>query len=150
MKIEFILTLMDPGSLNRIGKDIEQNFAGIAVILDPNAPRPDIVFQQLRLEDFEAERQRFQLWAANLGLNQSGDRSLDYRLQDAPSVKEFTLDLLRELRDDLSQSTLMSSLKPTVLPLAEFQKSWRSLSRKVSVSSVSRRAQSKRPRRVFG
>ena len=149
MKIEFILTLMDPGSLSRIGRDIEQHFTEIAVI-DPNASRPDTIFQQLRSEDFEAERQRFQLWAANLGLNQSGDRSLDYRLQDAPSVKEFTLDLLRELRDDLSQSTLISSLKPTVLPLAEFQKSWRSLSRKASVSSVSRRAQSKRPRRVFG
>jgi hypothetical protein len=140
VEIEFILTLMDSGGLCGIGRDIEQHFAEITVLLDPSASTPDIISQQLRSEDFESERQRFQLWAANLGLNQSGDRSLDYRLQDAPSVREFTLDLLRELSDDLSQSTLISSLQPTVIPLADPPKSCRSLSRQATVSSVSQRA----------
>jgi hypothetical protein len=118
---------MDPGSLCGIGRDIERHFAEIALLLDPNASTPDTISQQLRSEDFESERQRFQLWAANLGLNQSGDRSLDYRLQDAPLVKEFTLDLLQELRDDLSQSALISSLQTAVIPLADSPKSCRSL-----------------------
>ncbi|KAJ4300024.1 hypothetical protein N0V90_005273 [Kalmusia sp. IMI 367209] len=52
--------------------------------------------------DIQSERERFQLWAANLGIFVVGDRSLDYRIRDNPTVKEYTGRLLHELEEDLS------------------------------------------------
>jgi hypothetical protein len=54
------------------------------------------------IENLNAESERFQLWAANLGLHATGDISLDYRVQDSPSVKSYAGQLLEELAEDLS------------------------------------------------
>ncbi|KAH0429054.1 hypothetical protein CcaCcLH18_08681 [Colletotrichum camelliae] len=49
----------------------------------------------------EAEHQRLRLWAQNLGLNQTGHASLDYRVRDASIIKASLVDLLSELQDHL-------------------------------------------------
>ena len=41
--------------------------------------------------------QRYQLWAENLGLYQSGHSSLDYRFREAPSLFMLTHRLLNHL-----------------------------------------------------
>lgn len=53
----------------------------------------------------EAEHQRLRLWAQNLGLNQTGHASLDYRVRDASIIKASLLDLLSELQDHLENCT---------------------------------------------
>ena len=58
----------------------------------------------LLLVDLLCEKERFQLWAANLGLFVVGDRSLDYRTRDNFAVKEYTGKLLNELEEDLLRS----------------------------------------------
>lgn len=52
-------------------------------------------------EVLECEMQRFSLWGANLGLFETGHRSLDYRLRDAGHVRSFTVDLLKDLKNSL-------------------------------------------------
>jgi hypothetical protein len=63
------------------------------------------------LKDVQSERERFQLWAANLGLFVIGDRSLDYRTRDHATVKEYTKSLLDELEEDLSESKLSKKVR---------------------------------------
>lgn len=53
------------------------------------------------------EQERFQLWAANLGLFESGDRSLDYRIRDSPTARGFTTSLLCDLRENLTDSMFL-------------------------------------------
>ena len=43
------------------------------------------------------EYERFDLWAINLGLYQTGHDSLDYRLRDAEAIRTYTERLLLEL-----------------------------------------------------
>jgi hypothetical protein len=64
------------------------------------------------LDDIQSEEERFKLWAANLGLYATGDRSLDYRIQDSPSVKEYTNQLLDDLREDLVNG---KPIKPVII-----------------------------------
>ncbi|KAF6232486.1 hypothetical protein HO173_009366 [Letharia columbiana] len=47
------------------------------------------------------ESQRFSLWARNLGLYEYGHSSLDYRFRDAPSVYDYTRQLLDKLEKSL-------------------------------------------------
>ena len=48
------------------------------------------------------QAQRYELWAENLGLYQSGHSSLDYRFRDAPSIHRLTHRLLTHLEETLS------------------------------------------------
>lgn len=56
------------------------------------------------------ESQRFSLWARNLGLYEYGHSSLDYRFRDAPSVYDYTRQLLDKLEKSLLTSMFSSSL----------------------------------------
>lgn len=50
------------------------------------------------------ESQRFGLWAKNLGLYQDGHSSLDYRFRDAPTVYDYTIQLMGRLEESLMTS----------------------------------------------
>lgn len=52
---------------------------------------------QFPLTDAEEDLGRFNLWATNLGAHHTSSRSLDYRLQNAPDVRDHVLRLLRDL-----------------------------------------------------
>ncbi|CAI6340021.1 unnamed protein product [Periconia digitata] len=96
---------METATLRELGRDVLLQFGTAFLALSTETNRqPDVgsedTFENSR-ENFNAEQERFQLWAANLGLQASGDRSLDYRVQDSPSVKSYTRQLLEELIDDL-------------------------------------------------
>jgi len=101
---------MANATLRDIGKNILLHFAESAFALQPKPSKPGGTNDEflLSLDDVQSEKERFQLWAANLGLYATGDRSLDYRIQDSPSVKEYTSQLLHELREDLVDGKLMS------------------------------------------
>ena len=65
--------------------------------------------------DVENERQRFYLWAANIGLYYPGHSSLDYRLRDNALIRDFVIDLLSSLKEKLFQcQLLLSSVKQMV------------------------------------
>ena len=57
----------------------------------------------IRLFDVTDARGRFMIWLGNLGARQSVTvkSSLDYRLRDAPKVKEQILELLEDLMEAL-------------------------------------------------
>jgi len=44
---------------------------------------------------------RFRIWVENAGAHRSGRVSLDYRLREAPEVKEVVLELMNNLYSDL-------------------------------------------------
>src|SRR2546423_14990641 len=49
---------------------------------------------------------RLRVWAANIGVHQTGQSSLDYRLRDASHIRDQTIRLLERLRqtfDDLEE-----------------------------------------------
>ncbi|KAI1330791.1 hypothetical protein F5Y16DRAFT_361186 [Xylariaceae sp. FL0255] len=61
---------------------------------------------------------RFKLWAGNLGAHRtSGGRSLDYRLRDAPALRNHVINLLKQLEtavqeaNDVANGDLRSSVK---------------------------------------
>jgi hypothetical protein len=60
---------------------------------------------QIQLDAFEDELGRFRVWAANVGALQKGHSSLDYRLREAPLVRDNVLKLLIELHECLQEST---------------------------------------------
>lgn len=92
----------NPAPFQEAGRVIQRAFARVAFTLRPDVPVHHPVPSDLDVEDIEIERQRFELWAANLGLYNLGDRSLGYRLQEFRPLKEYILDLLQELTTDLS------------------------------------------------
>jgi hypothetical protein len=94
---------MEPVALRSIGRDIQKAFSKI-VNSHADSATSETSIKLPSSWEIESERQRFQLWAANLGLYSIGHRSLDYRLQDAASVRKYISRLLQDLRDDLSQS----------------------------------------------
>ena len=49
----------------------------------------------------KAEDERFRLWASSLGLYAVGHASLDYRVRDAPVVRDSLTDLMIELKEHL-------------------------------------------------
>ena len=57
------------------------------------------------------ESRRYDLWARNVGLYEDGDSSLDYRFRDAPSIYDYTHQLLGKLEQSLLIS--MSTPSPT-------------------------------------
>ena len=97
-------------TLHVIGEDVLRHFEKVVFALQSKASKQDELTDELlfSLDDVLSEKERFQLWAANLGLYATGDRSLDYRIRDSPSVKEYTNQLLDELREDLVDGKSMS------------------------------------------
>jgi hypothetical protein len=84
----------DPSvQLHFIGTRILRGFHEVMSLEDTRWPD---VQRQLVLE-----RQRFLLWAQNLGLHRQGHASLDYRVRDAAAVKGYLAEVLTELQDTL-------------------------------------------------
>jgi hypothetical protein len=63
------------------------------------------------IEILTTDLERFQLWAANIGFQATGDRSLDYRVKDSSSVNLYASQLLEELAEDLSDCNNYSYLR---------------------------------------
>jgi hypothetical protein len=55
------------------------------------------------LADLRGGFKQFQAWARNLGVFATDHMSLDFRLKDAPEVRDGICSLLRSVSDDLSQ-----------------------------------------------
>jgi hypothetical protein len=95
---------MDPATLRNLGRDVLFQFGAASLALSTNISQQfetDDEVEQF-IESLTAEQERFQLWAANLGLQATGDRSLDYRLKDSSGIKSYATQLLEELAGDLS------------------------------------------------
>lgn len=60
--------------------------------------------------NLEDEYGRFRVWTGNLGAQQKGHSSLDYRLRDSPLLQSNVLKLLRELETNLSEGMQSSVL----------------------------------------
>ncbi|KAI4156888.1 MAG: hypothetical protein L6R39_000934 [Caloplaca ligustica] len=56
----------------------------------------------LRIQDWEDERGRLRVWAANIGAHQIGQSSLDFRLRDSSHIRQQIVKLLDELFQRLS------------------------------------------------
>ena len=57
---------------------------------------------------WEAEYDRFELWAVNIGLFVPGHGALDYRVREAASLKDALLRFLIYLKDSLEQGMAWS------------------------------------------
>ncbi|KAI4178966.1 MAG: hypothetical protein LQ346_007304 [Caloplaca aetnensis] len=57
----------------------------------------EVESQGLSLRDWEDERGRLRLWAANIGAHQTGQSSLDFRLRDSSHIHQQIVKLLDEL-----------------------------------------------------
>ena len=93
-------------TLRNLGEDVVAGFLNAinrlrncSTILNEADPK-----YLVHVDDVQSEKERFDLWSANIGLFQLGDRSLDYRLQDDVAVKDFTIALLEDLRENFSDS----------------------------------------------
>lgn len=53
----------------------------------------------------EDEYGRFRVWSGNLGAQQKGHSSLDYRLRDSPLLQSNVLKLLQELETNINEGT---------------------------------------------
>ena len=85
-------------SLAHIGTEILEQFPNVIDgLLHSQHGR---ALQQLR-----NELERFQLFAANLGLIHRGHSSLDYRLREAELLESTVRRLLQDLLDSLSEGT---------------------------------------------
>jgi hypothetical protein len=60
--------------------------------------------------DLRDEFEQFRIWAENIGIFASDHASLDYRLRDAPDVKESVVSLMQSLRSDLEEGTCCANL----------------------------------------
>ena len=95
---------MEAATLRDLGQGVLLRFGGVVHAFRTEASQRIETDNELEqfIENLTAEQERFQLWAANLGLHGTGDRSLDYRIQDSSSVKSYARELLEELAEDLS------------------------------------------------
>ena len=97
--------------------------------------------------DADVERQRFHLWAANLGVLSPGHASLDYRLRDAESVRLVVEKILNGLiastsegasselvRSVLTLCKVLDIAKGVRLPLDEAEKGRGDAASKVSIN----------------
>jgi hypothetical protein len=87
-------------SLSKSGSQIVKSFH---TLVNSVSRAPDPIRLQLPPRTVKDEYQRFRLWSTNLGLQQVGHASLDYRLQDAETAREYTGELLEELDEYLSE-----------------------------------------------
>jgi hypothetical protein len=86
-------------SLSELGNETLRAFENLTHALARVESPP-----QLDPVALKSEKQRFQLWAINLGLYHPGHSSLDYRLRDNETIRSFTASLLVDLRDALDES----------------------------------------------
>jgi hypothetical protein len=94
---------MEVATLRKLGRDVLFQFGAAYLALRKKVSEQietDDEIEQF-IENLTTESERFQLWAANIGLQATGDRSLDYRVKDSSSVKLYTGQLLEELAEDL-------------------------------------------------
>jgi hypothetical protein len=87
----------DGDSLNIIGIKIRGLFASITRL-----PKKPLATNSFDLEQLQADFERFELWASNLGLNAPGHGSLDYRLRDWEIADNVIRTLLKDVRDALA------------------------------------------------
>jgi hypothetical protein len=102
---------METTTLRNVGRGVLFQFGAASLALRTKVAQQfetDEIEQSI--ESLNAEQERFQLWAANLGLQATGDRSLDYRIKDSSSVKSYANQLLEELAEDLSNRNSHSYL----------------------------------------
>lgn len=87
----------DGDSLNIIGIKIRGLFASITRL-----PKKPLATNSFDLEQLQADFERFELWASNLGLNAPGHGSLDYRLRDWEIADNVIRTLLKDVRNALA------------------------------------------------
>jgi hypothetical protein len=68
----------------------------------PKSPR---FAAQVKSTEVIDEFDRFKSWAGNIAAHRKGRRSLEYRLRDAPHLKEETRHLLTALRNSLQNGS---------------------------------------------
>ncbi|KAL8931143.1 MAG: hypothetical protein Q9208_000247 [Pyrenodesmia sp. 3 TL-2023] len=98
--------------LHAIGQRLRTTFTTVKSLL------PQLQEQEIFLNAFENARQRFDLWAVNLGLYTSGHSSLEYRLGDAPLIYIYALQALTDLQRylDIISQDLQQKSKDKVTP----------------------------------
>lgn len=84
--------------LSALGYRIGVAFKSLEIVLARSDER-DTLFNAL-----QDAKQRFDLWAVNLGLYVPGHSSLEYRLGDAPLVYSYTRQALADLQKYLDIS----------------------------------------------
>ncbi len=89
---------MELNSLATIGGRVGDKFAKLVV--DTNRGHYSGSIREILID----QKQRFRLWADNIGLCSYGHQSLDYRCRDAPKVYEYARQLLRDLEGTLDSS----------------------------------------------
>lgn len=93
--------------LRNAGKNILRQFEDTGLVIQAlkSSDKVETSGKLALLEvDLISEQERYQLWAANLGLFALGDRSLDYRRRDNTKIRDYTVKLLNGLGEDLSSS----------------------------------------------
>ncbi|KAK3395010.1 hypothetical protein B0H63DRAFT_556124 [Podospora didyma] len=90
-------------SLALMGMESAQLFRAIDSIENPRAVGVEKKPEEWPKARFAAEADRFELWAANLGVFVSGHGSLDYRVQDAGSIRDTFHRFLAELNRSLHE-----------------------------------------------
>ena len=87
-------------SLAQQTRDTREKFALVAKALESKQSHVEEAHQKYTLEDAS---QRFQLWAGSIGASAQAEKkiSLDWRLRDAPDIKEQVEDLLDDLVEAL-------------------------------------------------
>lgn len=71
---------------------------------------------QIPLEDVKEEFSKYKVWAGNVGAAHSGKRyeiSLDYRLREASFLRDQVLSLMKVLKENLKNATLLVRGKRT-------------------------------------
>ena len=91
---------MESESLATAGRQVGRKFAKL------EADTHHVYYSGSIREILIDQRQRFRLWADNMGLCSYGHHSLDYRCRDATKVYEYVYQLLTDLEGtlDLSKS----------------------------------------------
>ncbi|KAL8776140.1 MAG: hypothetical protein Q9213_008380 [Squamulea squamosa] len=60
--------------------------------------------EKLSVSNWEDERGRLRMWAANIGAHQTGQSSLDFRLRDSSQIKDQVIKLLENLNAQLKDT----------------------------------------------
>jgi hypothetical protein len=94
-------------SLSDRGRAIQERVESLESLFHTCIELSDITRVQLR-----DEKERFYLWAVNLGLFDSGHSSLDYRLQDAEDAFQYVAGLLDELLEYVEARKYLATISP--------------------------------------
>lgn len=61
----------------------------------------------LCVQDWDDERGRLRIWAANIGAHQTHQSSLEFRLRDSSHIRNQIIELLRQLRERLQDASVL-------------------------------------------